>query len=132
VYCLDANVLLRCITQDDKTLSPRALAFLKKALASHEGIYLPDVVVTETVWVLQKFYQFKRSDICDALEPLLLHAKVRSDHLSRIQRALSLYQNQSISIVDAYLAAIPAEDPANRLVTFDRQLRSLSPQFIEP
>jgi predicted nucleic-acid-binding protein len=38
VFYLDSNVLLRSLTQDDKTQSPRALAFLKKALSSGEEV----------------------------------------------------------------------------------------------
>jgi predicted nucleic-acid-binding protein len=132
MFCLDANVLVRCIAQDDKAQSPRALAFLKKALSGVEGVYIPDVVVMETVWVLQKLYQFSPSTITAALEPLLVHAQVRFDHPDRVHRALTLYGSRSVSIVDAYLAAIPGDDDDNRLVTFDRQLQSLVPHCIEP
>jgi predicted nucleic-acid-binding protein len=90
------------------------------------------VVVMETVGALQKLYQLAPESIVAAPSPLLVHAKVRFDHPDRVHRALTLYGSRSISIVDAYLAAVSAESATSRLATFDRQLQSLVPRSVEP
>ena len=126
MLCVDANILLRCLLKDDPIQTPKALSFLQRSLASKEDVYVPDVVIMETVWVLQKLHPKNSGQLFSALESLVMDDRIRFDHRGRLQRALALCSLHGVSIVDAYLAAAVDGEPGSQLVTFDKELKKIS------
>ncbi len=68
MIALDTNVLIRLITGDDPVQARAIEAFLENT----EGPFLiPDLVVAELAWVLQRRYGFTRPEIGSVLSSLL-------------------------------------------------------------
>jgi predicted nucleic acid-binding protein len=132
MYCIDTNILIRCITMDDPIQSPRAIAFLKKAIAGKHDIYVSDVVVLEVAWVLQKRFGYDASRIRIALQPLVMDPSIRLDHPSRLLAALETFAAHPSSLNDAYVAMCALEVPGAVVVTFDRDFQSMSVPNLEP
>ena len=97
-----------------------------------EDLYVPDALVLETAWVLQKRYAFDRKQICDSLEPLVTDPQLRFDHAGRLSSALSLYRAHAISLHDAYALACCAEIPGSSLATFDKSVLALPFPSVQP
>lgn len=132
MLCIDTNILIRSLTFDDPIQSPKAIAFLKKAVAGKEEIYIPDAVILETGWALRKRYGYSSQQAASYLETLVINPRYSFDHPDRLISALTLFANNPISLLDAYLAATTAETPGAQLVTFDRALQKLATAIVEP
>lgn len=68
---LDTNILIRHFTHDDPALSPRATAFLLEIAKGMTTVLLPDPVVFETVFTLERTYKITRDLIADGVLSIL-------------------------------------------------------------
>ena len=132
MYCLDTNILLRCIVQDDPVQTPKALKFLRKAVEDKKEIYVSDVVFMETAWVLKRRYSHDATEIRSALEPLLTDKTIRFDNPARLTLALETFSKHRLSLHDAYVAACAAENDEALVVTFDQDFKKMPIRTIEP
>jgi predicted nucleic-acid-binding protein len=116
VNSLDTNVVLRFLLRDIPDQSARALA----AVAA-EDVYVTDVVVTETVFVLEKYYGAPRDTISLSMRSFLALPNLTSNALL-FRDVFDLYEARpSLSIVDCYVA-VEAKIWDTSLVTFDKNL----------
>ena len=60
---LDTNVLIRFLTRDHPTHSPRSRNLFARAAAGEFTLVLTDLALAETAWVLQSFYLLDRAEI---------------------------------------------------------------------
>ena len=72
---VDTNVLVRFITRDDALQSPKALETLEFA----EIIFISNIVLCETAWVLKRFYKYNPEQITSALSALISSIGVEVD-----------------------------------------------------
>lgn len=95
---LDTNYLIRFLTQDIEEQAHQA----KQVIVS-EKIYLPAIVLAETVYILENHYQVKKQEVCQALKGLLMQENVRS--VEHGQLALEIYGQEKISFYDSLIVA---------------------------
>lgn len=122
---LDANVLLRYLTDEPRALADRADRILKAA----ENLGLKPVVapltVAEVVFVLESVYRWSRRDIADRLLSLLAASVVEVLEVGIITRALTWYRDvRNVHFADAYIAALAASRNS-LLASFDQDLKRL-------
>ncbi len=72
---VDTNVLVRFITKDDPLQSPKSLEILE----SSDVIFISNIALCETVWVLKRFYKYDPQQITSALSALISIANVDVD-----------------------------------------------------
>ena len=53
MIALDTNVLLRFLVADDAAQNRRAAEFIETVLENKGTLYISDIVLVETVWVLE-------------------------------------------------------------------------------
>ena len=68
---LDTNVLVRYLTQDDPTQSPRATELIERRLTEGNPGFLSIVAIAEIVWVLERAYGLSNVRIAEVIERLL-------------------------------------------------------------
>ena len=113
---LDTNVLLRFLLRDVPDQTARAIA----AVADDDS-YVTDVVVTETVFALEKFYGAPRDTIALSIRSFLALPNLTCNE-PLFRDVLDLYETRpSLSIVDCY-ATVEAGIWNNSLLTFDKNL----------
>ena len=88
MIALDSNVLVRFLVEDDREQSRRANALIVKASRSEEPLYVADVVMAETVWVLMRCYKLPKDEIIDILRRLLLARQLTFGDVDTLSRAL--------------------------------------------
>lgn len=116
----DTNVVIRLIVRDD----PRQLALASAVLA--DGIWISNVVVMETVWVLESVYSFGRSDIGAAMKMVLDLVACVTEDGAAIRAALGLYENTPrVGFEDCLILEIARARGQLPLATFDRALARL-------
>jgi predicted nucleic-acid-binding protein len=117
---VDTNVLVRLITHDDERQLAVAEAFMATA------VWVSDVVLAETIWVLETAYNFEPGRIAVALDIFLKHENVTLQDADVVAAALDLYRgNTKVGFTDCLVLEIARKAGHLPLGTFDRDLSKL-------
>jgi predicted nucleic-acid-binding protein len=126
---VDTNVLVRHLTGDPPAMATRATAFL----ANEPELYLADLVVAETVYVLESFYKAPRKQIAEAMRSLVAMRSMVTVDPALLVRAIEVYEVERIDFAEAYLVACAESTGIKRVASFDRTLdRITTVERIEP
>jgi len=122
MIALDTNVLVRFLVEDDERQSQKATRFIKSALKRDERLFVSDIVMCETVWVLSSAYRFSRTEIVEALTGLLRARNMVFSSSDRLARALHAYSTSKGDFADYLIRGHAREAGADEVATFDRAL----------
>lgn len=120
-YLLDANVILRFLTQDHPQFSKAATALFEQAAAKEIVLEIDPLILAEVIYSLEGYYQKTREDIANALLRLVSSPGIDAERRPVIMDALFRYRNCNVDFADAWLAALAVakKTPA---ASFDRDL----------
>lgn len=125
---LDTNIPIRHLTGDPADMAVRATAYLQEE--SH--LLLTDLVVAETVYVLESFYETPRPQVAMSVRSLLALRSISTIDPALLLRALEVYETNRLDFADAYLVAC-SEMTSTAVASFDRSIdRVGTVQRIEP
>ncbi len=130
-YWVDANILLRFITNDPLDLAERSARFLQKAEQREITLKVSSIVVAEVVWVLISFYGYSRQQVADVLIGLLTSEGIILESSEQVIAALDSMATANVDFVDAYLAEVARKENES-VASFDRDFRRLDIPYIEP
>ena len=89
---LDTNVLVRFLVRDDAAQCDATTRRIKAIVAAEDSVFIPDVVLVETVWVLRRSYRFDRNAIASVVGELVESREVRFADTGAVQRSLEAFQ----------------------------------------
>lgn len=113
---VDTNIILRFFLKDDEKLSP-----LAAKLFIENTLFIPNEILAETIYVLEKIYLFNRKIIAQLFEELLQFDSIIFSNKELILSALLMYKKSSLSIIDSILFAYNAVE-GFKIHTFDKAL----------
>jgi predicted nucleic acid-binding protein len=116
---LDTNVIVRFLTGDHPTHSPRSRKLFARAAAGDVTLVVTDLAMAETAWVLQSFYSLDPDAITAALKDLIDSAGIEVENKATLLSALRNFAKTDVNFVDAYHAAVAAAKSI-AIVSFDR------------
>lgn len=126
---IDTNVLIRHLTGDPPQLAARATAYLGAA----PELLLTDLVVAETVFVLESFYEAPRGQVAEAVRSLLTFGSIVCVDPPLLLRAIEVYEVDRIDFAEAYLTACAESTGVGKVASFDRSIdRVTTIERIEP
>jgi predicted nucleic-acid-binding protein len=126
---LDTNVVVRHLTGDPPDMAKRATAFLRET----SELFLADLVVAETIYVLESFYQVEREQIAITIRSLLAFDSISVVDSDVLLRAVEVYEIDRLDFAEAYLVACAESTGIGRVVSFDRSIDRVSTiERIEP
>lgn len=126
---VDTNILVRHLTGDPPGMAVRASAYL----ASETELLLTDLIVAETVYVLESFYEAPRPQVAGAVRSLLSMESVVAVDPALLLRAIGIYELHRLDFAEAYLAACAESTGVNRVASFDRTLNRVTTiERVEP
>ncbi len=114
----DTNVFIRHLAGDPSAMAMRATAFLEAA----SEILVPDLIVAETVYVLQSYYDYPRSGVADAIRSLLRLRSIRTVDPAMLLRAIQIYEVDRLDFAEAYLVALAESTGIGSVASFDRAI----------
>jgi predicted nucleic acid-binding protein len=115
---VDANVLVRHLTGDPPDLAARATALL----ASGTQLLLADLIVAETVYVLESFYEVPRQQVAEAIRSLLGFEPVVTVDPALLLRAIEVYEIDRLDFAEAYLVACAESTGVGEIASFDQTI----------
>lgn len=120
---IDTNVLLTFRLKREPYFT-KALSTFKDCLEGKVRIYLPEIVILESEWVLRSFYRQTKDQITAFFEELLLMDNLILDNKDEIQLSLNFYKNNAVSLTDSVIIQkIRSHD--HDFLTFDQKLEKL-------
>lgn len=115
---VDTNILVRHLTGDPADMAARATAYLAEA----EELYLTDLIVAETVYVLESFYEASREQIAIAMRSLVSMRSVVTVDPALLLRAIEVYETDRLDFAEAYLVGCAESTGVGRVASFDRSI----------
>lgn len=128
---LDANILIRFITQDPPDLYQRSVRLVERAERGEVTLRLLPIVVAEVIWVLRSFYRYTRFQIRDTLLPVVTAPGVVLEEVDLVESALNRMALGNVDFLDAFLAET-ARRQGGAVVSFDRDFRRLEVDWVQP
>ncbi len=121
----DTNILIRYLTRDDEPLYARAKEFFDKVKEGSIRAVIIESVVAECVYVLTKIYQAPKNRIAESLIDVLHYKGIANPDREELIRALTLFSERNIDIVDCILC-VKAAGASTSLFSFDNGLNKVS------
>lgn len=113
---VDTNILVRHLTGDPPAMAKRATAFL----ASQPELYLADLVVAETVYLLESFYKASRDAVATAMRSLVAMRSMVTVDPALLLRAIEVYEVDRLDFAEAYLVACAESTGVGVVASFDK------------
>lgn len=117
---IDTNLIIRFLVNDDPQKVSRVEKLLKEKNNSN---ILLDTIVAEIIWVLTSYYSLQKKEVVDKIGALI-HVDTIECNEFLLSRSLTIWEENNISYIDAYLAAV-AELGKITLYSYDTKLRSI-------
>ncbi len=126
---VDTNILIRHLTGDPQEMAERATRYL----ATERDLLLADLVVAETIYVLESFYEAPRSQVSEAIRSLIAFDSIVCVDPALLRRAIEVYETDRLDFAEAYLVASAESAEVDRVASFDRAIdRVDTVERIEP
>ena len=120
---LDTNVLVRYLVADDPAQTRQATRIIEEASNHRQQLFLPMLVLCETVWVLDRRYGQTREAIADGLDQLLQTETFLLEQPDLIRSCVARYRAGRASLADYVIGAVAEDAGCEATVTFDRDLK---------
>lgn len=130
---IDANVILRFLTRDDKKKSDACENLFEKAVYGTEELFISDMTVAEVIWVLEKVYKCGRDEIRLGIEKIVNTPNLAFSDKDLLYDAINLYSQSGIDFIDAYHVALMHIKGINQIYSYDGDFDGIyGIQRIEP
>jgi predicted nucleic-acid-binding protein len=116
---LDTNVLLRYLTQDDQTHSPRAREIVERRLTEQDPGFVSLVTILEVVWVLKSLFKRSRQEIANDIEMLLAADTLEVQNEQEVYYAVVSLRSGIGSFEDALIGSLGVWRGCLATLTFD-------------
>ena len=126
---VDTNVLVRHLIGDPPKMAARATAYLQR----ESELLVADLIVAETIYVLESFYEVARPEISEAMRALIVMESVSVVDAPLLLRAVEIYEYDRLDFAEAYLIASAESTGVMQVASFDRSIdRVKSITRVEP
>ncbi len=120
MIAVDTNVIVRFLVRDDARQAEAVRIRLKEAERTRERIFVPLLVVLETIWVLESAYGKTRSEMLAALEDLRRMPIFDFEADAVVERVLADGASSRADLSDLLIAHAARASGCERVLTFDR------------
>ena len=83
---------------------------------------LADVIVAETIYVLESYYRAPRRQVAEAVRSLIAFPSIVTVDSALLLRAIEVYELDRIDLAEAYLVACAESSGVNRVASFDKSI----------
>jgi len=120
MHAVDTNLLVRLVVRDDADQVNAAEAFVAR------GAWVSQLVLAETLWVLDAVYNRTPAQIANAVDRMLNHKELTLQDAEVVRLALDHFRSRpSLGFSDCLVLEIARKAGHLPLGTFDRNLARL-------
>ena len=120
MLAVDANILVRLLARDDSSQVRAAETSIAK------GAWVSQLVLAETLWVLDSVYDLSRAQIATVVEMLLNHSELSLQDADVVAAALAHFRGRAaVEFSDCLVLEIARKAGHLPVATFDRNFAKL-------
>ena len=120
MLAVDTNILVRLLARDDSSQVRAAETSIAK------GAWVSQLVLAETLWVLDSVYDLSRAQIATVVEMLLNHSELSLQDADVVAAALGHFRRRSsVEFSDCLVLEIARKAGHLPVATFDRNFAKL-------
>ena len=126
---IDTNVLVRFLVQDDEAQFEKSRKLIKREVAAGRRVFINQLVLMETEWVLRSRYAVPKNQIIEAISGLLDATDVQLEDEPAIEEAIFIWKESTADFADCLIGAKNRRLGCRATATFDLKASKL-PSFI--
>jgi predicted nucleic-acid-binding protein len=126
---IDTNVLVRFLVRDDEAQFEKARKLIKREVAAGRRVFIGQLVLLETEWVLRSRYGLSKHQIVETISSLLDTADVQFEDEPAIEEALFTWKDAAADFADCLIGAKNRRLGCRATATFDAKAARL-PGFV--
>lgn len=126
---IDTHVLVRFLVRDDDAQFEKARKLIAREVAAGRRVFINQLVLMETEWVLRSRYVVPKTQIIEAISGLLNAADVQFEDEPAIEEALFIWKDSTADFADCLIGAKNRRMGCRATATFDVKAAKL-PGFV--
>ena len=119
---LDANVLVRYLTQDHPEQASKASRLIEKHCTIDDPGFISLVVICELVWVLRGAYGYEKHLVVKVLDQIMTIRELIVEAEQIVRSALSAYRRGSADFADYVIIFSNRAQGCEATYSFDKRL----------
>ena len=123
---IDTNIILRYLLGEKESEN------IEKIFNSKNRLFIPDIVVAEVVWTLQRYYKWEKNKIVELFVSIFSNGNVEFNQ-AQIFSTFETYLKYNVKYADAYIYQLMSQKKLKYIYSYDREFDRLEEiQRIEP
>jgi predicted nucleic-acid-binding protein len=122
---IDTKVLIRFLVRDDEIQFEKARKLIKREVAAGHRVFVNQLVLMETEWVLRSRYLVPKNQIIEAISGLLNSTDIQFEDEPSIEEALFIWKESTADFADCLIGAKNRRMGCRATVTFDGKAAKL-------
>ena len=122
---IDTNVLIRYLVRDDEAQFEKARKLIKREVTAGRRVFVNQLVLMETEWVLRSRYAVPKNQIIEAVSGLLNATDVQFEDEPAIEEALFIWKDSIVDFADCLIGAKNRRMGCRATATFDAKAARL-------
>ncbi|MBU0622763.1 MAG: type II toxin-antitoxin system VapC family toxin [Gammaproteobacteria bacterium] len=123
---IDTNVLVRFLVRDDEAQFEKARKLIKREVAAGRRIFVNQLVLMETEWVLRSRYDLPKNQIIDAISGLLEADDLQLEDEPSVEEALFFWKDSAADFADCLIGAKNRRLGCRATASFDAKASRLT------
>jgi predicted nucleic-acid-binding protein len=123
---IDTKVLVRFLVRDDQTQFEKARKLLKREVSNGRRVFINQLVLLETEWVLRSRYGLAKTLMLDTISRLLDAPDIQLEDEPAVEEALFIWRDANADFADCLIGARNRRLGCRATVTFDTKASKLS------
>ena len=123
---IDTNVLVRFLVRDDESQFEKARKLIKREVTAGRRVFVSQLVLLETEWVLRSRYDLSKVEIIAAISGLLDATDVQFEDEPAIETTLFVWKESTVDFADCLIGAQNKRLGCRATATFDLRAAKLS------
>lgn len=126
---IDTNVLVRFLVRDDEAQFEKARKLIKREVSAGRRVFVNQLVLMETEWVLRSRYGVKKDQIIDSISSLLDANDLQFEDEPSVEEAVFVWRDSNAEFADCLIGAKNRRLGCRATASFDQKSWKL-PDFV--
>ena len=122
---IDTNIFLRYFEREDEQAYRKTEKLFTEIVNGNITGISTSLVIAEVIWVLEKFYNWDKEEICNNIELILKTPNIRFKERAILLEAINIYRERNISFIDAYDYSYMKANNVTKIYSFDKDFDKL-------
>lgn len=122
---MDTNILVRLLVNDDEKQVAKIKKTIKSEIDQNKSFLITNLVILETIWVLESCYKASREQIIEALEKVFTMMHFRFECMEELQLFLNEALQTSADLDDILIGLNTVRLGADKVITLDKKAGKL-------